>query len=309
MIRKSVFAIWALVAAGIMGACAHDPAPGATAEASAHITALREDFRNPQGRVMIVAHRACWKNAPENSLKAIRDCRAIGVDVVELDVRRTLDGHLVLMHDETVDRTTNGSGRVEDLTLRQIKALRLRESGGALSDEAPPTFTEAMQAARGAFLINIDAKGDVNLQALETLETLGLLDHALIKTTQPPVEEKLLQLIGSGQVLYMPIVNQSRAGGPLPEALEAYRRFDPPAYEVVFQNDEWFLGGLGAIQGEKARVWVNTLEPHHAAGRTDGKAVADPDSYWGWLVGEGASVIQTDEPQALKRWLEGRRRR
>ncbi len=73
------------------------------------------------------------KAAPENSLEALDRCVALGVDMVEIDIRRTADGALVVMHDATVDRTTNGHGRVSELSLRQVQALqagRLRAGRG-----------------------------------------------------------------------------------------------------------------------------------------------------------------------------------
>src|SRR5690606_30766812 len=79
----------------------------------ARIEDLRRRLETPRADdVMVVAHRACWKEAPENSVAAIQDCIEMGVDMVEIDVQATADGQLVLMHDDTVDRTTNGSGRV-----------------------------------------------------------------------------------------------------------------------------------------------------------------------------------------------------
>ena len=67
-------------------------------------------------RVIVVAHRGDWRNAPENSLQAIKNCIDMGVDIVEIDVRETKDGHLVLMHDKTINRTTNGKGKVNSWT-------------------------------------------------------------------------------------------------------------------------------------------------------------------------------------------------
>ena len=161
-------AILALLAAGgcASGPLSAAPSAGSAAE-SGRIAELRQRFLNPNGPVMVVAHRACWTTTAENSLAAIAECRRLGVDMVELDVQRTRDGHLVLMHDTTVDRTTNGSGRVSDLTLAQIKALRLKRGAGGdgapLTAEAPPTFAEAMAATRGAVLVNVDAKGEIKL--------------------------------------------------------------------------------------------------------------------------------------------------
>src|SRR5437762_4095366 len=85
-------------------------------------------------RVVVIAHRAAHEDAPENSLAAIREAIRLKVDYVELDVRLTKDLALVLMHDGTVDGTSNGKGRVADLTLHDMKALRLRTRRGQVWD-------------------------------------------------------------------------------------------------------------------------------------------------------------------------------
>ena len=75
--------------------------------------------------IIVVAHRGDWRNAPENSLQAIQNCIDMGVDMVEIDVRETKDGHLVLMHDNSIERTTTGKGLVKEWTLDSLKTLKL----------------------------------------------------------------------------------------------------------------------------------------------------------------------------------------
>ena len=70
-----------------------------------------------------VAHRGASGNNPENTLRAFQKALEIGVDEIELDLRSTRDGHLVVMHDATVDRTTDGTGAIGELTLAEIRAL------------------------------------------------------------------------------------------------------------------------------------------------------------------------------------------
>ena len=74
---------------------------------------------------LVIGHRGARSLAPENTLEGIRVAARCGADQVEVDVRLSRDGALVLMHDETVDRTTDGSGKVEDLDLAELKALDL----------------------------------------------------------------------------------------------------------------------------------------------------------------------------------------
>ena|SRR5215212_4964425 len=72
---------------------------------------------------LIISHRACQGHAPENTLAGIRAALAFGVDAIEIDVQTSRDGVPVLLHDQTVERTTDGAGRVHDLTLAELRAL------------------------------------------------------------------------------------------------------------------------------------------------------------------------------------------
>lgn len=271
------------------------------------IAGLRAMIADPSGPVLVIAHRACWKAAPENSLPAIAACRRLGVAMVELDVRRTRDGHLVLMHDSTVDRTTDGHGAVVDLTLDQIRALRLRAGAGGpgapLTDLTPPTLEEALEAARGGVLINIDAKAQVFDQVEALLDRLGLTDHVLMKTGAVPAA-------GQGfpdlfrHALFMPIIDQGR--GPMSAAMAPYEPLSPVAAEVLFRDEAYFSDSVRTLTAAGRRAWINTLSPGHSAGHVDADAAANPEAHWGHLIDLGASMIQTDEPEALVAYLARR---
>lgn len=103
-------------------------------------------------RVVIIGHRGAAGHAPENTLAAIRKGIDLGVDFVEIDVRRTADGVLVALHDETVNRTTNGKGRVDRLSLRDVKRFN------AGTGEHIPTVGEVLEAARGRVGLMLELK-------------------------------------------------------------------------------------------------------------------------------------------------------
>lgn len=301
----------ALVLSLVLSGCALFPRddetkPLASATSADLIDALRSRYFDPDGAVMVVAHRGCWKTTAENALSAIRLCRGMGVDMVELDVQRTKDGYLILMHDWTVDRTTNGSGRVSELTLAQIKALRLRAGDGGpdapLTNEAPPTFAEAMEAARGGILVNVDAKGDVNLQVVDELTRLGLLNHAVLKSAASPDEPTVRALLRTPGVLFMPILREAD-GIEAADTLARYPR-DLPSVDILSASEAYLRRGAPAVRSHGARLWANTLQPGHAHGHVDALALADPDAHWGKLISVGVSMIQTDEPEALMAWLK-----
>jgi glycerophosphoryl diester phosphodiesterase len=256
--------------------------------------------------VLVVAHRGCWKNnAPENSLGAALACVAMGVDAVELDVRRTADGVLVVMHDETVDRTTNGKGRVANLTAAQIGALRLRIGAGGrrapLTDESPPTFEAAMLALRGRILVNLDAKADVYAEALAIVERTGTSGQIIMKRGVRAGEVPLLEETPFDRVFAMPIVNDAKGGARA--MLRSQLTVAPPAVELVFGDIAYLDRAAPMIQRAGSRVWVNTLKSRHAGGLMDAQALAHPGAVWGRLIDAGVTMIQTNEPLALRDYL------
>lgn len=122
-------------------------------------------------RVRIVGHRGAAGYAPENTLAAIQKGIALGVDFVEIDVRRTLDGALVALHDETVDRTTNGKGRVDRLSLRETQTL------DAGNGQHIPTLEEVLEAVVGktGLMLELKIKGAAQ-QTVEAVRRYGFRD-------------------------------------------------------------------------------------------------------------------------------------
>ena len=101
----------------------------------------------------VIGHRGAAGLAPENTLASFSQAVHLGVDAVELDVHRSADGHLVVLHDERVDRTTNGKGQVAATTLA---ALRRLDAGGG---ERIPTLDEVLEALPARIAVNIELKG------------------------------------------------------------------------------------------------------------------------------------------------------
>lgn len=101
---------------------------------------------------LIIAHRGASGHAPENTLAAFNLAMEHQADGIELDVMLTKDGQVVVIHDDTVDRTTNGSGRVKKMTLDMLRSL------DAGSGERIPTLTEVLDTFGGQFVINIELK-------------------------------------------------------------------------------------------------------------------------------------------------------
>ena len=148
---------------------------------------------NPREKVYIVAHRANTRaginqRLPENSLEIIEVAIESGVvDMVELDVRPTKDGVLVLMHDATVNRTTNGKGNVSDLTYAQIQQLDMnRENDNVTTGIKVPTLKEVFELCKGKMFINLDIHGKkVPVGQLAALiKECGMTDQVMIYSSK-----------------------------------------------------------------------------------------------------------------------------
>jgi len=136
-------------------------------------------------RVMVASHRGFHLALPENSLAAMRAAAAVGVDFVEVDVRHTADGVLVLMHDADVDRTTDGRGDVAALTWAQVQALTLKGAPDGAADAETlrvPTFPAALALARElGIALYVDQKTDRVDLVLDAVRAGPYHDIAMIR--------------------------------------------------------------------------------------------------------------------------------
>ncbi len=285
-----------------------------------HVDILKAKLADADSNdVMIVAHRACWREgAPENSLAAIADCIATGLDMIEIDVALTADGVPILMHDETIDRTTNGSGKVAELSFEYIRSLRLLEgaggSGATLTDQKVPTLKEALALAQDNILINLDIKGAIFDEAFAVVEELGVNPQILMKIAALPGSPELENAKFLGKTHFMPIIRECtpRYAGyvcspDLSDVVPGYAKYKPVAYEITFTHEAYLIDGVAAIKTAGGRIWANSLAPHHAAGLIDSDAVQNPEAVWGRMVDLGVNIIQTDNPKSLLSYLKSSR--
>jgi glycerophosphoryl diester phosphodiesterase len=265
---------------------------GPVAQAQA---ALIDALKDGSGkRVLVTAHRAAHDVHPENSMAAIERAIALGVDIIEIDVRLTKDGVPVLMHDDTVDRMTNGKGKVKELGFAQVEQLRLKGSDGKLTDMRVPTLSEALRAAEGKILIDLDLKtGDVEPTISRVIET-GTLDQSLFFNGNYDFLKRFRTI--ALDVLVFPRAHSTE------ETVAASSAFAPEAIHID--------GGFNTNATHKAalasdsRVWINALgEPDRLVAQGKVKDAIDP------LLAHGASIIQTDHPAAVIAYLKSIGRR
>ena len=138
-------------------------------------------------RPLVISHAACAGHAPENTLAGIRAALQMGADAIEVDVQASADGVPVLMHDLTVDRTTDGSGDLASLTLRQLQAL---DAGG----EPVPTFAQALELARGRALLVAEIKRPgCEATLADVIRQADALEDVMVWSFLPPALEATRQ--------------------------------------------------------------------------------------------------------------------
>lgn len=160
-----------LIAAFALASCELQPSSSATAPnavtqalAPASLPAFFDCLR-AQGHTILAAHRGGPEPGyAENAIPTFENTLRQAPALLEIDIAETRDGVLVLMHDDTVDRTTTGEGAVSDLTLAQFQALSLQDNEGQALDAHPPTLREALDWADDRTILELDVKRGVSYE-------------------------------------------------------------------------------------------------------------------------------------------------
>lgn len=270
------------VALVLAGAC------GKSTEQLDRVGQLWETYHEEPHTVLVVAHRGAHTEVPENSLASIDKAVEAGAHIVELDVRQTKDGVLVILHDRTLDRTTTGAGEVSEHTYEQLKSLRLLHDGQPTAHTIP-TMEEAILHAKGRILVDIDFKVDgmqARFDAFDDFARLGAEDLIVFfcyDYTELPVLHAY-----NPRIKVMP------------------RAYDLAQFEEIVQSgmtdiihidrsyyDPESISQL--VAGKNIRIWANVL------GAFDEKATQEGPGAYADFLDEmmHVNVIQTDHPALL----------
>ncbi len=238
--------------------------------------------------IAVIAHRAGRGIAPENTLAAIRKAIALGVDYVELDIRATKDGHLVIMHDGTVDRTTNGKGAVRDLTLAEIRALDAGSKFDAKNAaERVPTFEEVLKLCHGKVHLYVDHKEAPTDQVLGMIERFGMAKEVVVYNGPEGLKEwkRLAPKI--------PVMPSLPTEFRRPRGVVEFEK--SLAAEVLDGNlVEWTNELVEECHGLGVKVYVDNLGPN------------DNPAGFRKAIAMGVDGIQTDYPDQLIEYLKHR---
>ena len=234
----------------------------------------------------ITAHRGDHTVHPENSSAALEAAIRAGADFVELDLRTTRDNHIVVLHDRTVDRTTDGTGALQDLTLADARALILRPNPGTTAPRRPhriPTFAEMLRAARGRIGFYLDCKEVDPEEAAALVRRHRVLDQSIVYAN-PDECVRWKKLVPE-----MPVMssapNRIRTPAELADWLDQYP-VEVLDGSLPFHNSEL----VAAAHAHGAVVWPDCMHP------SEGPAL------WDSARQMGVDGLQTDKPTEMVRW-------
>jgi glycerophosphoryl diester phosphodiesterase len=232
-------------------------------------------------RIVVIAHRGEHRAHPENTLPAFQAAIDAGADFFELDVRTTSDGRLVLMHDRTVDRTTNGAGAVREMTFDQIRAL---DAGAKFSPRFAgtkvPSFEEALAMAHGKIGVYVDSKDIAPADLVASLTKAGMLNSVVIYGGAGFL--KKVQALSP----YLKIMPEAYSAATIEKMLADLKPRVAAFDAVDFTGD-----AIAVAKHAGVDIYVDRL------------GSADNPSAWQDAVDRGASGIQTDRPAELVEFL------
>jgi glycerophosphoryl diester phosphodiesterase len=224
-----------------------------------------------------IAHRGEHFSHPENTLAAYAAAADAGADYVEIDVRTTRDGKLVIHHDPTVDRMTGGHGNVKEMTLAELQRLTVQ-------GEKLPSFDDVLEFARNRVGLYVDVKDAAVRDLIDAIENRGMSHRVAI---------------------YGPFDLLLEISRLRPEILLLPEAFNPPHVKkiaaawkprvIAFDARDFFDETIAAALAAKAEIWVDRL------------GALDQPRFWQDAVDRGAAGIQTDRPAALVQFLRSRR--
>lgn len=231
--------------------------------------------------VVAISHRGEHLHHPENTVPAYREAIRLGADYFEVDVQTTSDGKLVLMHDGTVDRCTNGRGKISEMTFDQVRALDAgMKRGAAFAGTKVPTFDEALELAQGRAGIYVDAKAVSAKDLVEAIEKHAMVDHVVIYGRRPLLKEI------SAQNPRLKIMPESVSVEVVQSIIE---QLHPRV--IAFTAADFVPDVIRIARQSGALIYVDRM------GQTDAPAG------WQSAIDAGADGIQTDRPGELASYL------
>lgn len=245
---------------------------------------LIDKLNTLNGKMMVCAHRGEHYDVPENSLKSIETAISNNLNMVEIDIRPTKDGELVLMHDPTIDRTTNGSGKVSDYLLSELKQFNLYKPNGTLSTEKIPTLKEVLALTRGKVYIDLDIDNRSKFNKVYPLvRQYGMVSQVLFCSSELL---EIKEMVKVSNVLALPIIRSDNFNDYASLSLNIVQfNIDNNTIASNIQGKNWKIFRL-------AYVNTNTTPANDNYGQLNE------------VIALKGSIVQTDYPEEVKSKLQ-----
>jgi glycerophosphoryl diester phosphodiesterase len=245
-----------------------------------------ETFLCAQNPVVVaISHRGEHLHHPENTIPAFEEAIRVGADFIEVDVRTTADGKLVLSHDSSVNRCTNGTGEVRDMTFEQIEGLDAGvKSAPQFAGTRIPTFDEVLKLAHGRIGVYVDLKSATAQTIVDAIRKADMVERVVIYRGDIPQLKEIQQI--DPRLKVMP---ESRNVANVKAAIESLH---PKV--IAFGASDFFEEIIRLTKASGAAVYVDRM------GKTDA-----PEG-WQSAIDAGADGIQTDLPARLVEYLRKR---
>lgn len=269
-----------------------------------------EAFHQNEHSLFTVAHRGIWGPAPENSIPAFQNCVDEEIYLIEMDFQKTKDGHLIILHDSTVDRMTNGTGEVASMNLAEIRSLYLKAGNGgphaSLTNEKIPTFSEVLSLLKDKAMINADKSWAYRREICSIVDAADAFDDLLIKSRQSVSEVLAFFVTQRKSLHYMHLIDDSN----LSQLDELMEHCPLSAIEILFHSEDDKAISKETVRKIRAHtnVWCNALNDGENGGHNDSLSLMDPDSGWGWLLERGVNIIQTDHATKVTKYVAMRQK-
>jgi len=240
-----------------------------------------------KNKIIVIAHRGDHTLAPENSLLAIQNAINDGADYVELDIRTSLDSQLVLMHDATVDRMTNGHGKISEMKFDSIRSLQLYNKNYAASETfIVPTFEEALSICKNKINIYLDFKNADVKKVYEAILAAHMQDQIVVYINTP-----MQYVEWRKQVPSMPLILSLNT--KVKDSTEMFKYLSNVNIDILDGNwNEYTQETVRASLSKGVPVWA------------DMQAAIEDEAYWNKGIELGLSGIQTDHPKELIQYLK-----
>jgi glycerophosphoryl diester phosphodiesterase len=233
---------------------------------------------------LVIAHRGASTLAPENTLAAFTRAADIGAHAVELDAKLTADGYIVVNHDLTLERTTDGKGKVAERTLSELKQLDAGiHYGTQFINERIPTLAEVFEAVGNRLLINVELTNYDTLfdrlvpAVIELVRKYGFEDRVLLSSFSPFALLQSRRLAGDIRTGLLVPSDLPRLGRILLKAVVPHDDLHPP----------------------DSLTTIDLLHAEHAAGRRVNVWTVNDQERVQELIGLGVDGIITDDPEMV----------